>query len=296
LRVRCDLFAISMKAFTGSLVSLLFAAWAGASPPAPDSLAISPDITVKFSSVTLDGRDVALDDLLGLVVAEDLGTLPASADVTGYHLAANSDRLFSLDTTAVLAGPLTVFPGDVVRFDDTTYSLEFNAGAEGIPNGVSIDAISLSSAGRLLLSFDTTVDLGSFTAEDEDLVQFNGSSFTLVFDGSAAGVDTGLDLNGAHDRFGGFLALSFDTSGKVGSVDFDDEDILQYDSGTGAWSMLIDYSTLQAGAPPVDANAIAVPEPAALLYLLCGIAFLFVLPRPRNPLLGRSTGTGGPNG
>ena len=295
MRIFCAT-AVSINAFAGSLVFLLLATSAGAAPPAPDSLGISPDITAKFSGVTLGGRDVALDDLLGVVVAEDLGVLPAGSDVTGYHLASNGDRLFSLDTTAVLAGPLTVAPGDVVRYDGVTYTLEFDAAARDLPNSVSTDAISQTLAGKLLLSFDTTVDLGSFTAEDEDLVEFDASIFALVFDGSAAGVDTSLDLNGAHDRFGGFLALSFDTSGKVGGVDFDDEDVLQYDSGTGTWSLLIDYSTLQANAPPVDAQAIAVPEPAALLYLLPGIIFLFALPRSRSRHLNQSTRTGAADG
>jgi hypothetical protein len=286
-------FAVCMSAFAAGIVSLLLAASAGAAPPAPDFLALSPDIAVEFSSVTLEHRDVALDNLLGVVVAEDLGVLPGAADVTGYHLAGNGDRLFSLDITAALPGPLTAAPGDVVRYDGTTYTLEFDSEAEGIPHGVSTDAVSQTLAGKLLLSFDTTVDLGSFTAEDEDLVEFDGGSFALVFDGSAAGLDANLDLNGAHDRFAGFLALSFDSSGQVGGIDFDDEDVLQYDSGAGTWSLLVDYSAVQASAPPVDAHAIAVPEPGALLSLLCGIFFLSALPRTRNRRLARSARTGG---
>ena len=257
-----------------------------------DSVSASPDVTVALASTPFDDEDVAVDDLLGVVAPASLGTLPANADLTAYHLLANGDQLFSLDTTVTLAGPLTVEPGDVVRFDGVSYTLEFDASANSVPSDVITDAVTEDSGGDLLLSFDTTVDLVSFTADDEDLVECQGlsagvcTSFgsTPVFDGSAVDATlAALDLDGAHDLEGGRLGLSFDGSGTVGSVDFDDEDVLEYDPvGFPTWDMAYDGSAEHAewGGGP-DLNALALPEPNGLLLLVSGIAGLLVLGRGR---------------
>ncbi len=256
------------------------------------SVSASPDVTVELSSATFDDEDVAVDNLLGIVVPTSLGTLPANADVTAYHLLGSGDQLFSLGTTVTLSGPLTVEPGDVVRYDGSTYSVEFDASANSIPSGVITDAVSRDSGGDLLISFDTTVDLGSFTADDEDLVACQGlgagvcTSFgsTPVFDGSTVDATLAtLDLDGAHDLGNGSLALSFDGSGTLGSVTFDDEDILYYDPvGSPTWDMVYDGSAEHPeldGGP--DLNALALPEPNGLLLLVLGIAGLLVLGRGR---------------
>ena len=242
------------------------------------SVSVSPDVTVELSATTFDHEDVAVDNLLGVVVPASLGSLPANADVTAYHLLGNGDQLFSLDTTVTLPGPLTAEPADVVRYDGVSYTLEFDGSAEGVPNGVITDAVGVAGSGDLLLSFDTTVDLGPVTADDEDLVQFDGASFSLAFDGSSAGVPEALDLDGADDLGNGNLGLSFDGSGTLGGVDFDDEDVLEHDLGMGTWEMAYDGSMEHAGLDGgPDLNAIALPEPNGLLLLVSGIAGLLVL-------------------
>jgi hypothetical protein len=164
------------------LVAILLAT-IGATPAAWASTAsLSPDITVTLDGVDFADESVAIDDALGTTLPISLGTLPGSAAVTAYHLLGNGDQLFALDTTAELAGPLTVYPSDVVRYDGVSYSLEFDSTAAAIPAGVAVDAVSRTAGGDLLLSFDTTVDLGAVIASDEDLVEWNGASFTMVFD------------------------------------------------------------------------------------------------------------------
>ena len=44
-----------------------------------------------------------------------------------------STTVFRVLPTTELAGPLTVYPGDVVRYDGGSYSLEFDSSAEGVP-------------------------------------------------------------------------------------------------------------------------------------------------------------------
>jgi hypothetical protein len=264
---------------------------------AQEVVSASPDVTIDLgASVIAADEDVAIDNQLGIVMLEDLGALPDASDVVALGLAVNGDRLFSVDTTTALSGGVVARPGDVVRYDGAAYSIEFDALAAGLPRGVATDATSLSPGG-LLLSFDTTVDLGGgLVVADEDLVRWNGSSFSLVFDGSAEGIDSALDVDAAQDLGGGVLAMSFDTTGQVGGIVFDDEDVLRFD-GT-SWTLEFDASAANPNWAAADLDAVMVPEPSVGLLLLfggLGLAGLSMLKRgavvdhPRLPLNYRLT-------
>jgi hypothetical protein len=206
-----------------------------------------------------------------------LGNLPSEVNVTAYHLFPNGDQLFSVDrrTRRLAAGP-----EDVVRWDGEFYTLEFDGSAEGIPSGVQVDAVS-TIAGDLLLSFDAAVTFGVETVYEEDLVRFDGIGFTLFFDGSAAGVPEGLNLDAAHYLDVGNLAVSFDGSGSLPGVVFADEDVLECDLSMDTWE--ITYYGMAEHADWDDANldAVALPEPNGVLLLVAGMAGLLALGRSR---------------
>jgi len=243
------------------------------------SLVLSPDVTTDLSGTRVEDQDVASDDGAGSVVTLALGTLPIASDITAYARAANGDLLFSLDTTVDLDG-VVARPGDVVRYDGTSYSIEFDAAAAGVPFTAQTDAVSVA-AGGILLSFDTTVDLGEgIVAADEDLVVWDGAYFNWVFIGSSHGLDARLDVDAARELGGGRYLLSFDTAGEIAGFDFDDEDVLEFDPSGPGWSLHYDGSS--AHPPLVAADVTAVPEPGALLQLLAGAGLLAALPRRRN--------------
>lgn len=260
--------------------AMLVLGWAALAAPAAaqlDSVSVSPDVTLDLAATTFQDEDVPVDNLAGVVVGASLGSLPANADLAAYHLLGNGDQLFALDTAVTLPGPLVAEPRDVVRYDGLAYTLEFDGGAEGVPDGAGADAVSRSAAGDLLLSFDGAVDLGAVVAHDEDLVAFDGVDFSLVFDGSVEGVPDGLDLDGAHDLEDGTFALSFDGSGRLGGVDFDDEDVLLFDPGGPTWALAYDGSAEHATWSPADVDAVAVPEPGSWPALATGLAALVLL-------------------
>ena len=77
---------------------------------------------------------------------------------------------------------------------------------------------------HLLPTFGSTV-----TADKEDIVRFNGATFSMFVDASAAGVPAGVDLDAfEYLDSNGHLLLSFDTSGSAGGVAFDKEDVLEW--------------------------------------------------------------------
>ncbi len=231
----------------------------------------SPDVTTPLGAAHLATPDdaVAVDNQLGIVALANLGPIPESADVIGYGELLGGAKLMTFDTTVALSGGVVARPGDVVAWNGSVHSLVFDATAAGIPSGIEADAVSLAASSGLLLSFDTDVALpGALTVADEDLVRWNGSSFSLAFDGSAAGVDRALDVDAAQDLGGGAFLMSFDTAGSVGGIVFQDEDVLRY--AGGAWSLEIDGSALDADWGAADLVAVQVPEPDGVAGVFVG--------------------------
>ena len=216
-----------------------------------NSLRYVPDITVLLNGKRVGPQQVVIDDLAGNMTILDVGTYPAGVRIAAYHFLSSGAQLLAFDTSVDLGGGLTVRPGDIVSYNGSTYTLFFDATANGVPPGVAVDAIALGSQGELLLSFDNTVKLGALTVDDEDLVRFENNAFTsLAFDGSAAGIDPALDLDGAYFvQSNGHFLLSFDGSGTVGNpaVAFDDEDVLEYDPNAGTWELIYDGSAQAPG-------------------------------------------------
>ena len=227
-------------------------------------VSVSPDVTAALGSETVRDQSVAADDLTGTVTLVDLGNLPEAADLDGYHRLRNGDRLFSLDTASLLPGGLAVAPADVVRFDGGAYTVEFDGSAEGLPAGAVVDAVGVIEDADLLLSFDITVSVDGITVYDEDLVRFDGVTFSMFLDGSAAGVANALDLDAVHHLSpNGHLLVSLDGSGTLGGVSFDDEDVLEYEPVGGTWEMAYDGSARHGGWSPGDLDAVHVFADAA---------------------------------
>jgi len=263
-----------------SIYALLFAL-ATAATPAFAANEISTDITVDLDGTITADEDV-VEDAGGTATKIDVGTLPAAADVIGYSVAPGGNVVFSIDVSAELPGGIDVTPRDVVRWNGSTYSVEFEGADHSLPAGAKIDAIGYFQ-GDLILSLDITATLGNVTADDEDLVRLESTTpdtWSLFFDGSAEGVPAGADLDGADvlDASGN-LALSFDISGTVGGVGFDDEDILEFATGPGTWSKRYDGSTAFAALAAADVDAVFAPEPAATLACLAAGAALLAARR-----------------
>lgn len=221
---------------------------------------VSPDVTIALGGTTLHDEGIVADTIAGGIAAESLGPIPAEADLDAFTILPNGDRLLSFDVAVALPGGVTAQPADVVRWNGSIYSIEFSAAAAGVPPGANVDAV-VAYRGALLLSFDTSVKLGAVQVEREDLVLFDASGFSLFFDGSTAGVPAGLNLDGADEiDCNGRLLLSFDGSGVIGGVRFDDENVLEFDRAA-TWEMAYDGSARNAAWIVADLDAFhATPD------------------------------------
>jgi hypothetical protein len=232
-----------------------------------ESVLLSPDITLNLANVVTRDENVAADNLAGIVVPVDIGVIPANADLSVYHLLDNGDSLLAFDITVSLPGAVVAQPVDVVRRSGGVYSIEFDGSAQGVPAGARLDALSANAQGHLLMSFDTTVALPGLTASDEDIVAFNGANFTMLFDGSAAGLESGVDLDALHFSTGnGRLFVSFDIGGVIGGANFSDEDLLEHDPVGNTWALAYNGSAEHAAWIPGDLDA-------AFVMFLVGFIF-----------------------
>jgi hypothetical protein len=241
-------------------------------------LEYAADVAVDLSGVVVSNPEVAIDNLLGIVVPQGLGEIPEGVKLDAYEPLGNGQRLFSLDTHAELPGGLVAAPADVVRSGGAAYALVFDAMAAGIPDGADVDAVAVDGSGRLVLSFDVMVDLGGgVVASDEDLVRFDGSGFSMLFDASEAGMDPALDLDAASVGPSGSLLLSFDTHGVIDGIPFSDDTVLSYSAGV--WTSVADVGDLHPGF--AGADVIALPEPGPWLGIGSSVLLLACLHRQR---------------
>ncbi len=229
------------------------------------SISYSPDTQVTLGGLTLKDVDVAPDNLTGTVGPRvNLGPVSDSTDVNAYHLLPNGDRLFTVLLAFPLtgaSGSITPDPNDVVRYDGSNYTIEFDGAAHGVPAGSKIDglgAVAGAATLELLLSFNQTTNLGVVTADDADIVRYHGGAFdaTRYFASAAAGVASALDVDALHELGNGHLLLSFDSGGSVGGISFADEDVLEYDTIAQSWEMAYDGSAHHPGWAVADMDAL----------------------------------------
>ena len=107
-------------------------------------------------------------------------------------------------------------------------------------------------------------------------VRWNGASFSMVLDASAAGIDPALDLDAVDDAGGGLLWVSFDGHGSLSGQMFADEDVLLFDPSGPSLALVYDGSAHDPDWAAADLDAVFLPEPG-LAALVIGIGSLLGL-------------------
>jgi hypothetical protein len=179
----------------------------------------------------------------------------------------------------------TAVPGVAAPYDDAdiyarnsnaTYTRVFDASAFGVPGGADVDAFVYNGPNDIYLSFDGSVVLpnldgvvggptGPRTVQAADIVRWNGTTWSLYFDGSDVGL-TGGDENVDAFAFLPDGSLLVSTSGTptvpglpAGTPALTNADLLRCvgtfgPTTTCAWSLYFDGSdiALTTGGENVD--------------------------------------------
>lgn len=221
-----------------------------------ESVSYSPDITVRLGSRPVVDNEVVRER--GGEIQRRLIAGSAN-DVDAFYRFEDGSALFSLGVATVANG-LFARPGDILAASSQGVQTVLDSRALGVPEGVNADAVSgvPGQPDFLLMSFDVTVKLDGQVFADEDIITFGPNGFSLALDVSATGIDESLDLDALHVESVSptLLYASFDGSGRVGDVSFDDEDVLEFDGQT--WRLAYDGSSRFPGWEPGDLDALFV--------------------------------------
>ncbi len=115
----------------------------------------------------------------------------------------------------------------------------------------NLDALHVDGDGGWLLSLDVGGVVDGLHVGHADVVRYDGSGYTLVFNAQAAGLPDGIDVD-AVSRAAGAVVLSFDTAVALDGVSVADADLVAYDGS--AFSLFFDASAAGvAEAADVDA-------------------------------------------
>lgn len=187
-----------------------------------------------------------------------------------------TDILFSTDEDFFLP---SIQPKDenLVQYSGGGFAISSLLPQGSLPPEVNVDALGKLGLNEAALSLDEDALVGGIgLVADEDILSFNGSNFTLWWDGSAAGLPPEVNLDALH--INSVSPKNFHFSLKedaflpgIGLVA--DEDVIRYVEGIG-FSMTLDGSSV--GIPPeanVDAFAI-VPNTGNFVLSLEGANFL----------------------
>jgi len=186
------------------------------------------------------------------------------------------------------AGPGTTSKEDILLYNGV-WSRFFDGSVYGLSSAHDLNAIHVNAANDLYLSFfQNSVSVPSLGAvKGQDILRFNGSSFSFYFDGSDVGLTTtGEKIDGLHILDGSvspigtgcdaYLLISALGTGQVsafggGMLNFQGEDVLGFcatNTGTataGFWHMVLDGSA--QGMPKNATDSISASDDGEVLYL-----------------------------
>ena len=170
--------------------------------------------------------------------------------------------LFLFIAAALAAVTFAATPLSQLRYTpDITINLNGTVvGPDDVANDNLLGTLSLSLSGLPAnvaayhntgtvqwLVFETTVALpGGITATPQDIISWNGSAYSLLFQGSANGVPTGVAIDALSSTNGSDFLISFDTTAALpGGATAGPSDVVRYTGGS--WSLYFNSTT--AGVP-----------------------------------------------
>ncbi|MCE3044070.1 DUF5801 repeats-in-toxin domain-containing protein [Legionella sp. 16cNR16C] len=132
----------------------------------------------------------------------------SNRNISSVHILDNGSVLFTLSTASTLPGNVLAGTNDVIQWNGNNFSLYFDGSSHGLDDSQSINSLYVfpdnhANAGQMVFSLAADSSLpgvGDFA--NEDLILFNpvNNSYSLLFDGSTAGInDLSLDVTVTTD-------------------------------------------------------------------------------------------------
>jgi hypothetical protein len=218
--------------------------------PVPPPPAAPILISLLESGPTLVGNlgDVRDEDIIGWdgnqwSMVFDGSDVGLTTDIDAFHMLDADTILLSLPRSRTFSGLGTVAENDILRFDATSlgantagvFSLYFDGSDVGLSTtSEDIDALSILSDGRIVISTMGDASVPGVSATDEDLLVFTPTTlgatttgtWAMYFDGSDVGLSASSeDVDGMAIAANGDIYLSTPASFSVTGLSGADEDV-----------------------------------------------------------------------
>ncbi|MBE7472508.1 MAG: multicopper oxidase domain-containing protein [Anaerolineales bacterium] len=174
--------------------------------------------------------------------------------------------------TAIVNGMNVVYTPNAGFTGADSFSYTISDGNGGSASATVAVTVNAPPPNPLYLSVVSNGTVGNLSGvSDEDILHFDGSSFSMVFDGSDVGVG-GVDVDGFYFVDADTILMSFDnplTLGSLGTVD--DSDIVQFDATSlgettaGAFTLFFKGANAQLTTSGEDVDAIELLADGRLL-------------------------------
>ncbi|MGA9346598.1 MAG: SdrD B-like domain-containing protein [Nocardioidaceae bacterium] len=155
----------------------------------------------------------------------------------------------------------TADDADIYKWNGSVYNRELDLSSLGVPGYANVDGFSRVDANHFYASFTGYVTLpGAGTVADEDVVYYNNGTWTLWFDGSAHGLNTGMDL-GAMSVAGNTLYFSVNNGAVPPGVSGggDARDIYRWDGGN-AYTRVVNAGSAPYGLTGGNVDALVFTD------------------------------------
>jgi hypothetical protein len=129
---------------------------------------------------------------------------------------------------------------DIVSYGNSSFSSYLDGSAIGIPDGVNVVSFGFSGGNRIF-SVDVPTDLDGSAYTERDIISYDGSNFSKLFDGAAAGIPAGAWIDAATVLGDGSIVLSLDVTVELGGATYEDRDLIKYSASM--FSMYFDGSS-----------------------------------------------------
>ena len=186
---------------------------------------------------------------------------------------ANGNIVFSTEEEETLSG-LHFNDGDLVEYNPVTNTASLLFSETLFSSDTDIDAASVLANGNIVLSTQSTAQLGGLRFNDGDLVEYNPTTnFTrLLFSEGYFSEDE--DIDAVSVLSNGNIVLSTKGVAQIGGLRFRHNDFIEFDPLTGGATTYLSGGNFSFGDKSLDAaHVVAVPEPATIFLLSFG-AFL----------------------
>ncbi len=148
----------------------------------------------------------------------------------GVPPAGAQNFLCSTDVPTIL-GTTDFLPQQTVFYSGGSWSLDFDGTIIGIPPSATVNAFTYDSNGDINFSLDIPATLGGTTYLPNDIIRYDGSTYSYVLNGTSAGLPPDANIDAVAWTNNNRLVLSFSEPVTIGTTTYMPNDLVEYMGG-----------------------------------------------------------------